>query len=92
MNKTAFAKILASRLTISEKDAQKFMNVFVETLGDVIMEDESILFQGFGTFSLWPQTERVGRNPKTGTSVTIRARNSLKFKPGSCLLAKLNKK
>lgn len=92
MNKTTFTKILASRLAVSEREARKFMNVFEETLGDVIAKEESLICQGFGTFSLWRQTERMGRNPKIGTSVPIQARNSLKFKPGSRLLAKLNKK
>ena len=32
-----------------------------------------------------------GRNPKTGVPVTIKARKSVKFKPGKQLLEALNK-
>ena len=48
--------------------------------------------QGFGTFTLWSQSERPGRNPKTGIPVTIPSRNSVKFKPGKGLLEYLNSK
>ncbi|MCA5585385.1 MULTISPECIES: HU family DNA-binding protein [Parabacteroides] len=31
------------------------------------MEEGAITSQGFGTFTLWPQSERTGRNPQTGS-------------------------
>ena len=45
---------------------------------------------GFGTLSAWEQTERIGRNPKNGVAYMIRARKSVKFKPGKLLLKQLN--
>lgn len=91
MNKTEFTKKLASRLSVSVKEAQQFMNVYQEMLGEVILDKGNMVCQGFGTFSLWQQTERMGRNPKTGTEVLISARNSIKFKPGKELLDFLNR-
>lgn len=91
MNKTEFTKKLASRLSVSVKEAQQFMNVYQDILGEVILEEGHMVCQGFGTFSLWQQTERMGRNPKTGTEVLISARNSIKFKPGKELLDFLNR-
>ena len=38
-----------------------------------------------------PQTERLARNPKTGTPVMIPARTTVKFKPGKYLLDAINK-
>ncbi|MFV0581529.1 MAG: HU family DNA-binding protein [Parabacteroides gordonii] len=31
------------------------------------MEEGAITSQGFGTFTLWPQSKRTGRNPQTGS-------------------------
>ncbi len=91
MNKTEFTKKLASRLSVSVKEAQQFMNVYQDILGEAILEEGHMVCQGFGTFSLWQQTERMGRNPRTGTEVLISARNSIKFKPGKELLEILNR-
>lgn len=48
------------------------------------------MLQGFGTFSSWKQAERLGRNPRTGISVLIKSRTSVKFRPGKDLLRLLN--
>ncbi|WP_369696143.1 HU family DNA-binding protein [Parabacteroides gordonii] len=52
------------------------------------MEEGAITSQGF---TLWPQSERTGRNPQTGSPALIPARNSVKFKPGKDMLKFLNK-
>lgn len=92
MNKTELSKIVAKRMSVPQKEAL----LFIETLGKVLTEslaqEESLGFQGFGTFSLWKQTERQGRNPKIGVPAVIRARNSVKFKSGKQLLEALNRK
>lgn len=76
--------------------SQSKAKLFLDTLGDLLQEslskDEPMVFQGFGTFTLWKQTERLGRNPKLGVPAVIRARNSVKFKAGKSLLESLNKK
>ena len=92
MNKTELSKIVAKRMSVTQKEAL----LFIETLGEVLAEslahDEYLGFQGFGTFSLWKQTERQGRNPRLGVPAVIRTRNSVKFKPGKQLLEILNRK
>ena len=35
---------------------------------------------GFGTWSVYTSAERLGRNPKTGESITIASKNRIKFK------------
>ncbi|WP_455640290.1 HU family DNA-binding protein [Parabacteroides sp.] len=90
MNKAELVKRVADRMRVSQKMASQFVEIFKETLEEAIKEDGSMTLQGFGTFTHWAQTERLGRNPKTGTSVTIPARSSIKFKPGKDLLKFLN--
>ncbi|WP_183671136.1 HU family DNA-binding protein [Parabacteroides faecis] len=49
------------------------------------------LFQGFGAFYPVQQTERPGRNPKTGEPKTVPSRRTAKFRPGIAFLKDLNK-
>ena len=61
-----------------------------ETTTEALESDGSLMLLGFGTFSAWEQTERIGRNPRNGVAYMIRARRSVKFKPGKLLLKRLN--
>jgi DNA-binding protein HU-beta len=44
---------------------------------------------GFGSFSVSHRAERQGRNPQTGKTITIAAKNVIKFKAGAELSAKV---
>lgn len=90
MNKTELAKRISENMSVTCKTADRFIEVFEEILETELKGGNAICLQGFGSFLLWQQTERLGRNPKTGNPVTISARNSVKFKPGKSLLENLN--
>ena len=92
MNKTDLAKEMSNRLSISRQDALLFINTWMDSLTAFLKEGEPLCLQGFGTFNLWQQTEREGRNPKTGASCMIPPRSSVKFKPGKILLEDLNRR
>lgn len=91
MNKLELSKQIASRMSVSVQLSQTFLKTFEEVIGDSIEGEDKIILQGFGSFKLWYQTERPGRNPKTGDSKLVHARTSIKFKPGKALLEKLNR-
>lgn len=92
MNKFELTKRIALQMAITHKDALHFMKAFEKVFEESVTEGIPIALQGFGTFHIWQQTERQGRNPKTGIPAQIRARNSVKFKPGKNLLKALNQK
>ena len=92
MNKTDLAREMSNRLSIPRQDALLFINTWMDSLTAFLKEGESLCLQGFGTFNLWQQTERAGRNPKTGASCMIPPRSSVKFKPGKILLEDLNRR
>ena len=79
MNKADLINKIAARLSVPQ-------TVIAEELN----EGNGIILQGFGCFNLWKQTEREGRNPRTGETVPILPRRSVKFRPGKMLLQKLN--
>lgn len=90
MNKIELARRLAGRLHISSYESITYLNALVDEMEATLGSGEPIIIQNFGTFTLWHQTERPGRNPKNGMPYTIPARTSVKFKPGKGMLQKLN--
>lgn len=90
MNKSELIIAMSEKMSVTQRDARRFINVFEGLLADVLKDDEVFMLQGFGTFQLWKQVERQGRNPRTGESCMIRPRLSVKFKPGKGLLEELN--
>ena len=91
MNKTELTKRVSKRMSITQIEARRFVSAFEASLADALKEDKTLMLQGFGTFYLWEQTAREGRNPRTGEAWLIRPRLSAKFKPGKNLLKDLNK-
>lgn len=90
MNKTELAKRMSERLSLPYKDIISFLDAFNAELSEVFRKEERLVIKGFGSYSLWKQTGRMGRNPKNGKIYMIPPRISLKFKPGKVLLARLN--
>jgi len=91
MNKTELARSVANRLSVSKAESYEFISAMQDVLTDELQQNGYIILQGFGVFSSWEQTERIGRNPRTGQTCTIAPRTSVKFKPGRALLKALNK-
>lgn len=92
MNRSNLIKRVAQRLSLKEKEVEIFINAWEEELGKALMEEHVVSLMGFGTFTLWKQSERPGRNPRNNSLYMIAPRNSAKFKPGKNLLDYLNKK
>jgi len=90
MNKADLVNQLAEKMQITQSQSRQFLNTFQEVLAEAIKRNSPVMLQGFGTFTPWVQTEREGRNPRTGITCVIPARTSVKFKPGKFLLKDLN--
>lgn len=56
-------------------------------VGALKSKDGKISLTGFGTFSKSKRKARIGRNPRTGEEIKIKATNVVKFKPGKKLKA-----
>ena len=55
-----------------------------------LKKGDSVTLVGFGTFSVSRRGSRKGKNPRTGATITIKARNTPKFKPGKALKDSVN--
>ena len=88
MNKAELIEALADKTGLQ---AKKVLDAYIEIVTERMSENEEIVLVGFGTLIPRPQTQRLARNPKTGTPVMIPARTTVKFKPGKYLLDAINK-
>lgn len=90
MNKTDLITNMALQMGITQKQSTQYLNTLLEIVSDDLSKGNDLVLQNFGTFTLWNQTERIGRNPRTGETCSIPARKSIKFKVGKGLIKKVN--
>jgi len=83
MTKSELVEIIAAKQTqLSVKDVELAIKTIIDLMSDTLSSGQRIEIRGFGSFSLHYRAPRVGRNPKTGDSVTLEAKHVPHFKPG----------
>ena len=86
MNKIDLARGISERMDdVNLKQADQFLNSFVELVGEALENGEKVQLAGFGIFSLRFVAARKGRNPKTGESLEVPASYYPNFKAGKGL-------
>lgn len=92
MNKAELIYALADKTGMRKREAKKALDAYTDIVTEQLANNEEVVLVGFGTLTPRPQTQRLARNPKTGTPVMIQARTSVKFKPGKFLMEAINTK
>lgn len=75
---------------LTQRDVERVVNVIFERVIKALEDGGRVELRGFGAFSVRARAARAGRNPRTGTSVDVRAKHVPFFKSGKELRAKLN--
>ena len=90
MNNSDLADHLSSATGSSKADAKKIVDTVFAAIADAAAKGEEISLNGFGKFKVKASAEREGRNPSTGTTITIAASKKLSFTPAKAVKDKLN--
>ncbi len=91
MTKSELIESLARQLShLAIKDVELAVKCVVEHMSETLSLGERIEIRGFGSFSLHHRAPRMGRNPKTGESVSLTAKYVPHFKPGKELRDRVN--
>ena len=90
MNKGDLVSKIAEQADLSKTQAQDALNATLDAIGDALKNEDKVTLIGFGTFSINPRPARDGRNPQTGKTIKIAAKNQVKFKPGKELSDSVN--
>ncbi len=91
MNKSELCAALANKTEMSKKDADKFVNAFVDVVSETLAAGDKIQVIGFGSFEVKSRAARTARNPRTGEEIQIEASKSPVFKAGKALKDVVNK-
>ena len=85
MNKSELIDQIAESADINKKEAGAALNAFMVAITETLKKDDKVTLIGFGTFSVSKRAARDGRNPQTGKTIKIPAKNVAKFKVGKKL-------
>ena len=70
------------RTGLPRNKAEHAVDTVFESLKHALAEGQRIELRGFGVFNVRPRKTGIGRNPRTGTEVSIAPGRAVRFKPG----------
>ncbi|APW46560.1 HU family DNA-binding protein [Rhodoferax antarcticus] len=90
MNKTELIDYVASDADIPKAVAARALESTISAVKATLKNGGAVSLVGFGTFAVGKRAARVGRNPRTGASIKIKAAKVPKFRPGKALKDAIN--
>ncbi len=90
MNKGDLINKIANDADITKAQAAEALTAVINGVSGTLKAGDKVTLVGFGTFSISRREARTGRNPQTGKSIQIAAKNVVKFKPGKELADDVN--
>lgn len=73
----------------SKRDAEGAVATVLDAIAEGVKRDGTVQIIGFGTFKVKERAARMGRNPKTGEEMQIKASKNIGFKPSAALKGSL---
>lgn len=90
MNKAELIELIAAQADLSKAAAGRALEAMVGGVTTALKKNGTVSIVGFGTFSVTKRKARVGRNPRTGAEIKIKAAKVPRFRPGKGLRDALN--
>ena len=81
MKKADFVELMAKATGMAVKQTNEWVDIFWDLIAKHIKKGDEIVFP-YGKFVLKKKPAREGRNPLTGATVKIPAKQVPQFKPG----------
>jgi integration host factor subunit alpha len=90
MTKADIVERIHQKIGFSKKESSEMVESVFSILKNTLESGEKIKIAGFGNFVVKQKSDRRGRNPQTGDTITIVARRILTFKPSQVLKNAIN--
>ena len=90
MNKSDLVDAVAGSADMSKAEAGRAVDAVLDGITGALGQGDPVALVGFGTFSVRHRAAREGRNPQTGATIQISAKNVVKFKAGADLSSSVN--
>ena len=85
MNKQDLIGQIADRAGLNRSDSARAVETMLEVITSALKRGDEVRLVGFGNFSVTRRKASVGRNPRTGEPMQIKASSQPKFRPGRIL-------
>jgi len=79
LTKAELAELLFERLGLNTRESKDMVEAFFDIIHGTLVKGEDVKLSGFGNFNIRRKAPRPGRNPRTGESIPIKARNVVTF-------------
>jgi DNA-binding protein HU-beta len=90
VNKSELVDQIAKSADISKAAAGRALDAAVGAVKASLKKGQMVTLVGFGTFYVGKRAARVGRNPRTGATIKIKAAKTPKFRAGKALKDAVN--
>lgn len=91
MTKSDLIERIHTKIGFSKKESADLLESVFSLMKHTLESGEKIKIAGFGNFEVKQKKDRIGRNPQTGETITIEARQVLTFKPSTVLKFAINR-
>ena len=85
MNKTELIAVVSQAAGMTKKDTERVLNAALDAITASLVNGEKVQLSGFGIFEAKERQARVGRNPRTNTTIEIPATRTPAFKASKAL-------
>jgi len=79
LTKAELAELLFERLGLNKRESKDMVEAFFDIVNQALVSGDDVKLSGFGNFAIRRKAPRPGRNPRTGESIPIKARNVVTF-------------
>ena len=84
------ARLQAEHPDLRGQDVEAMVETVLDEIVRALEKGDRVELRGFGAFSIRRRAARQGRNPRTGATVKVAAKNVPFFTPGKELRAKVD--
>ncbi len=85
VTKQAVVDAVAEAAELTKADANRAVDAVIDCIKGSLADGKSVGLIGFGTFEVRTRAAREGRNPQTGSTITIPEKKVPAFKAGKGL-------
>jgi DNA-binding protein HU-beta len=90
MNKSDLIDAIAKEAGLTKADAGRGLEAGIKAITKALKKGDTVSIVGFGTYSVRKRAARMGRNPRTGETIRIKASKVPAFKAGKALKDAVN--
>lgn len=90
MTKAELVAAMAEKAGLNKAQAKEALDAFIHSVSSSLKAGREVRLVGFGSFVPIRRPAGIGRNPRTGETVKLKASATCRFKVGDALKALLN--